>query len=124
MQLHKANVSFTPKCHALQAHQVEKTGKLSLLWKFVMALKKRAGNPTEYVEDDIGCHFHLYLHIFACTTQTEIKRKNNCGLAQLEKGYVKEKTLITLVLVLSYSMSSPNKFNGIVNGIKNYIKEH
>ena len=36
---------------------------------------------------------------------------------------MKEKTFITLVLVLSYFMSSSKKFNGIVNGIKNYIKE-
>lgn len=64
MQFHKANVSFTPKCHILQAHQVAKTRKPFLLWKFVMALEKTAGNPnsfpvTDYVEDDIGCHFHF-----------------------------------------------------------------
>lgn len=92
-----------------------------------MTLKKTVGNlnslpVTEDVEYDIGCHFHFYLHVLACTTHTEIKRKNSCGLAQLKKGYIKEKTLITLVLILSYSMSSPNKFNGFVNGIKNYIK--
>jgi len=78
-------VNFTPKCHTFQVHQVAKTGKLSLLWKFVMALEKTAGNPNslpviEYVEDDIGCHFHFYLHILASMTQTEIKRNNSCGL--------------------------------------------
>lgn len=93
-------MSFTPKCHALQAHQVAKTGKLSLLWKFVMAFEKTAGTPnslpgTEYMEDGIGCHFRFYLHFLACMIQTEIKRKNICGLAQLKKVYVK--TLITLV---------------------------
>lgn len=86
-----AHVSFTPKCHTLQAHQTAKTGKPSLLWKFVLVLGKTAGNPNtlpaaEYVEDDKGCHFHFYLCILACMTQTEIKRKNNCSLAQLKKG--------------------------------------
>lgn len=93
-----------------------------LLLEFVMALEETERNPKsfpglEYVEDDIGCHFHFTC---ICMTQTEIKRKNDCGLALWAKG----KILITLVLVLSHSMISPNKFNGIVNGLKNYIKEH
>lgn len=62
VQFHKANVSFTPKCHTLQAHQVEKTGKLFMWWECVIALEKAEGNPhslpvTEHVEDYIGFIF-------------------------------------------------------------------
>lgn len=89
--------------------------------------RESSGKPnslpvSKCVEDDRSCHFHFCLCVLACASHIENKRKNSCGLEWLKKGYTKEKILIALVLIFSYSMSNPNKFNDIVNGIKNYIK--
>lgn len=46
MQFNKANVSFTSKCHTLQAHQVTKTGKQLLWWRSAIALEKADEKPT------------------------------------------------------------------------------